>query len=156
VQLAKAVGLETIALTGQADKTAELRALGADEVLVTGDDPGSVLRDAGGANVILSTTNSARQISSVLKGLRPDGRLVNMGVPDGALSIDPMLLLFGQRQIRGSSQDERSDLHEILTLAAAGKVKPRLELYPLARVNEARERLQAGKVRYRVVIQHAA
>ena len=80
VQLAKAVGLETVALTGQPDKSAELRALGADEVLVTGDDPGSVLRDAGGADVILSTTNSARQIAAAVKGLRPDGRLVNMGV----------------------------------------------------------------------------
>jgi D-arabinose 1-dehydrogenase-like Zn-dependent alcohol dehydrogenase len=69
--------------------------------------------------------------------------------------INPMQLLFGQRQLRGSSQDERSDLYETLTLAAAGKVKPKIELYPLARANEVRERLEAGKVRYRAVLQHA-
>jgi D-arabinose 1-dehydrogenase-like Zn-dependent alcohol dehydrogenase len=156
VQLSKAVGLETVALTGQANKYAELRALGADEVLVTGDDPGSALRDAGGADVILSTTNSARQIGAALKGLRPGGRLVNMGLADAAISIDPMTLLFGQRQIRGSAQDERRDLFDALALVAAGKVTPKIESYPLAEANTALERLAAGKVRYRAVLHHAA
>jgi D-arabinose 1-dehydrogenase-like Zn-dependent alcohol dehydrogenase len=155
VQLSKAVGLETLALTGQADKKEELRGFGADEVLVSGDDPGSVLRDAGGADVILSTTNSARQISAAFKGLRPRGRLVNMGLPDAPISVDPMTLLFGQRQLRGSSQDERRDLFEALALVAAGKVKPKIEAYPLAEANAARERLAAGKVRYRAVLHHA-
>ncbi len=155
VQLSKGVGLETIALTGQADKKEELRGFGADEVLVTGDDPGSVLRDAGGADVILSTTNSARQISAAFKGLRPGGRLVNMGLPDAPISVDPMTLMFGQRQLRGSSQDERRDLFEALALVAAGKVKPKIEAYPLEEANAARERLAAGKVRYRAVLHHA-
>ncbi|HEY6478156.1 MAG TPA: alcohol dehydrogenase catalytic domain-containing protein [Polyangia bacterium] len=156
LQLSKAVGLETFAVTGQADKKAELKELGADEVLLAGDDPGKALQDAGGADVILSTTNSAKQIAAAFAGLRPQGRFVNMGVPDGPLVLNPMTLMWGQRQLRGSSQDERSDLYEALTLAAAGKVKPKLELYPLARANEARERLQAGKVRYRAVLQHAS
>jgi D-arabinose 1-dehydrogenase-like Zn-dependent alcohol dehydrogenase len=128
--------------------------MGADAVVV-GGDAGAALRDAGGADVILSTTNSAKQIAAAFTGLRPGGRLVNLGVPDGPLTIDARTLMWGQRQIRGSSQDERSDLYEILTLAAAGKVKPRLELYPLARINEVRARLEAGKMRYRAVIQHA-
>ena len=42
-----------------------------------------------------------------------------------------MTLMFGQRHLRGSSQDERSE------------------------VNAVRERLAAGKVRYRAVLQHA-
>ena len=156
LQLAKAVGLETFAITGQASKKAELQGFGADEVLVSGDDPGAVLRHAGGADVILSTTNSARHIASAFAGLRSGGRLVNMGVADGPIAIDPMTLMFGQRQLRGSSQDERRDLFEALNLVARGKVKPALELYPLDKVNEVRERLAAGKVRYRAVLQHAS
>jgi D-arabinose 1-dehydrogenase-like Zn-dependent alcohol dehydrogenase len=154
LQLSKAVGLETFAITGQADKKAELKGFGADEVLLSGDDPGQALQAAGGADVILSTTNSAKQIAAAFAGLRPGGRFVNMGVPDGPLTINPNVLMWGQRQLRGSSQDERSDLFEALTLAAAGKVTPKIELYPLARANEVRERLQAGKVRYRAVLQH--
>jgi D-arabinose 1-dehydrogenase-like Zn-dependent alcohol dehydrogenase len=155
VQFSKALGLQTLAITGQADKKAELMKLGADEVVLAGADLGKVLTDVGGADVILSTTNSAKQISSAFAGLRPGGRFINMGLADGAISIDPATLMFGQRQLRGSSQDERSDLFEALQLVAAGKVKPRIETYPLARVNEARERLESGKVRYRAVLQHA-
>lgn len=155
VQFANAVGLETFAITGNADKTSELRGLGAAEVVVAGSDPGKALTAVGGADIILSTTNSAAQISSAFNGLRPGGRLINMGLPDGAIAIDPMRLMFGQRELRGSSQDERADLAEALKHLASGKVKPRIETYPLDKVNEVRERLAAGKVRYRAVLQHA-
>jgi D-arabinose 1-dehydrogenase-like Zn-dependent alcohol dehydrogenase len=156
LQFAKAVGLETIAITGQANKKAELTKLGADDVLVADGDPGKVLTDAGGADIILSTTNSAKQIGQAFNGLRRNGRLINMGLPDGALVIDPLALTFGQRQLRGSSQDERADIHEALQHVASGKVKPMLELYPLDKANDVRERLAAGKVRYRAVLQHRA
>jgi 2-desacetyl-2-hydroxyethyl bacteriochlorophyllide A dehydrogenase len=156
LQFAHALGLETVALTGQESKRAELTALGADAVVISGDDAGRALRDAGGADVILSTTNSARQIGSAFGALKPGGRLVNMGVADGPIALDPMAAILGGKQLRASSQDERSDLHEALTLVARGKVTPKVEAYPLAKVNEVRERLEAGKVRYRAVLLHAA
>jgi D-arabinose 1-dehydrogenase-like Zn-dependent alcohol dehydrogenase len=155
LQFSKAVGLETVAVTGQIDKKQELKALGADEVLAAGDDPGKSLQAAGGVDVILSTTNSAQQVASAFAGLRAGGRLVNMGLTEGPIAINPMVLMFGQRQLRGSSQDERRDLFEALTLVAKGKVAPKIETYPLNRVNEVRDRLEAGKVRYRAVLQHA-
>lgn len=155
LQYSHALGLATFALTGQAGKRDELRRMGADEVLVGGEDPGKVLADAGGADVILSTTNSARQVASALQALRPRGRLVNMGVTtDGPIAVDVMSLTLGQRQLRGSSQDERADLYEALQLVAAGKVKPAVESYPLGEANAVRERLAAGKVRYRAVLLH--
>jgi 2-desacetyl-2-hydroxyethyl bacteriochlorophyllide A dehydrogenase len=155
LQFSHALGLTTFALTGQEGKKEELKKMGADEVLVAGDDPGKALADAGGADVILGTTNSGKQVSSVFRALRPGGRLVNMGVStDGPISIDVMTLMMGQRQLRGSSQDERSDLYEALQLVASGKVKPVLETYPLAEANAVRERLAAGKVRYRAVLLH--
>jgi D-arabinose 1-dehydrogenase-like Zn-dependent alcohol dehydrogenase len=156
VQLAKAVGLETFAITGQADKKQELRELGADEVVISGDDAGKALTAVGGADIILSTTNSAKQIAAAFAGLRPRGRLINMGITDGAIGLEAFPLILGQRELRGSSQDERSDLYEALQLLAQGKIKPRLETYPLDKVNEVRERLAAGKVRYRAVLQHVA
>ena len=92
---------------------------------------------------MLSTTNSARQVSSAFAGLRAGGRLVNMGVTDGPIAIDPMVLTFGPRQLRGSSQDERRDLFEALALVAQGKVTPAIETYPLERANDVRDRLEA-------------
>jgi 2-desacetyl-2-hydroxyethyl bacteriochlorophyllide A dehydrogenase len=155
LQFSRALGFETWALTGQADKVAELKSMGAHEVLVAGKEPGKAMRDAGGFDVILSTTNAPAQISSAFGGLRAGGRMVNMGVASGPIAIDPITLMIGQRQLRGSSQDERSDLIEALELVASGKVKPMLEVYPLDKVNEVRTRLEAGKVRYRAVLTHA-
>src|SRR5579859_4711690 len=60
VQFSHALGLETLAITGQADKQKELKELGADAVVIAGDDPGKALTAAGGADIILSTTNSAK------------------------------------------------------------------------------------------------
>jgi len=156
LQFSRAVGLETWAVTGKADKVKELKAMGASEVLVVGEDPGKAMTDAGGFDIILSTTNACKQVSSAFGGLRLNGRLVNMGVTtDGPITVDPMSLMFGQRQLRGSSQDEKSDLVEALSLVAAGKAKPILETYPIAKINEVRERLAQGKVRYRAVLSHA-
>jgi 2-desacetyl-2-hydroxyethyl bacteriochlorophyllide A dehydrogenase len=156
VQYAKAVGLETFAITGREDKRKELKALGADEVILAGDDPGKALTEAGGADVILSTTNSAAQISAAFSGLRYRGRLISMGVADGPIAINPLTALMKQAELRGSSQDERSDLFEALAYVASGKVKPRVEVYPLEKANDALERLTSGAVRYRAVLRHAS
>jgi len=154
LQFSRALGLPTLALTGQAGKKAELHRMGAEEVVVVGEDPGQALSEAGGADIVLATTNSAKQVSSTFRGLRPGGRLVSMGVTDGPIELDPMSLILGQRQLRGSSQDERSDLYDALLLVASGRVKPVIETYPLDQVNAVRERLASGKVRYRAVLLH--
>ena len=72
LQFSVAVGLETWAITEQANKTAELKAMGAHEVLLGGEEPGGAMQ-AGGFDVMLSTTNSATQIASTFGGLR-EGR----------------------------------------------------------------------------------
>lgn len=50
--------------------------LGANQVLTNGVE----LRSAGGADVILVTSNSYKLVIDALKGLRPEGRMVIMGV----------------------------------------------------------------------------
>jgi D-arabinose 1-dehydrogenase-like Zn-dependent alcohol dehydrogenase len=153
VQFAKALGHSVVALTSSADKKAEARELGADEVVVVKDHVGNELMQAGGADIIVSTSNSAKQVSQAIAGLRPEGRLVNLGAVDGPLTIGGFDLMFPPRRLIGASQGERRDLVEALALVASGRVKPRLELYPLDKINEVRDRQEAGKVRYRAVLQ---
>src|SRR2546422_1763230 len=153
IQYAKALGLETYALTGTAAKKKEALELGADEVIVASGDLGAALSAAGGADVILGTTNSAAHATQALTGLRPEGRLVNMGALDGPIQADARFLLGRQARIVGSMQNHRRDLVEALELAASGRVRPWIERYPLEKVNEVRARLEAGKVRYRAVLE---
>ena len=152
IQFAKALGLEVLALTGTAAKKDEAKKLGAGEVIVATGDLGAALLAAGGADVILGTTNSAAHATQALSGLRPEGRFVSMGALDGPIQADSGLLLSRQAKIIGSMQNHRRDLFEALELAAAGKVRAQIETYPLEKANEVRDRLAAGKVRYRAVL----
>ncbi|WP_371785591.1 alcohol dehydrogenase catalytic domain-containing protein [Streptosporangium subroseum] len=154
VQLAAAIGLETVVLTTSPDKAEYAEKLGAVQGIVTGDDPGKALAQAGGADIVLATTTSADLVAKVVSGLRHGGRLVTMGVT-GPLRIEDMTtLLFKQCSIKGSTHNNRADLVEVLSLMAAGKVTPRVETYPFGEINEVLKRVEAGQVRYRAVIEH--
>lgn len=152
LQFAKALGLETVALTSSASKARDLKALGADEVMVAGDDPGKALREAGGVDIVVSTTNSAKQVAQAIGGLRVGGRIVNCANLDGPIEVPYIPLNYMQIRLIGGTQLGRKDIVDALDLAAKGKVKAKVELYPLDKVNEVRERLEAGKVRYRAVL----
>ena len=151
LQIAKTMGHEVIAITRAADKTGSLRSLGADQVVVIDQHAGHDLRNAGGADVILATSINMKQTGQVLSGLRDGGTLVTMAVADDAFSVKPVLALTRQFTIKGSGQNVRADLVEVLELAAAGRIKPVLEVYGLEEVNTVFERLDRGAVRYRAV-----
>ena len=148
VQYAKAAGFETIAVTRTKDKEKLVRDLGADEVV--GD--GEALRAAGGADVILATSNSMTSTGDTLKGLRPDGRLILMGLSSSDRLEVPADLLLTRGRIIGSQQNGREYLYEALDYAAKGKVKVIEETYPLKEIGRAYERVANGKVRFRAVI----
>lgn len=152
LQVAKAYGHEVIAVTSSESKRAEARELGADDVLVVKEHAGEELLAMGGVDVVISTSNGMRANSQILAGLRPEGRMVTMAVGEGSIQVDPLLALSRQISVIGSMQNDRSDMVEALDLAAAGKLRPALEVYPLEEANEAMGRLAEGKVRYRAVL----
>src|SRR5215472_10374684 len=76
LQYSKAAGFETIAVSRTQDKDKLIRQLGADEVVRDGKG----LADLGGADVVLGTSNSIDAMANTIQGLRPDGRLVVMGI----------------------------------------------------------------------------
>src|SRR5208282_4535890 len=83
VQYAKAAGFDTIAISHSPDKDKMIRELGADEIVRDGKG----LAAAGGADVILSTSNSTQAMVDSIQGLRPDGRIVTMGA-----DVEPIVL----------------------------------------------------------------
>jgi D-arabinose 1-dehydrogenase-like Zn-dependent alcohol dehydrogenase len=92
--------------------------LGADEVVADGE----ALQAAGGADVILVTGNSYKAASAALKGLRPDGRMVLMGVSEEPLEVTADLTM-SRGRIIGSTQNDTEHLYEALDYVAKGKVK---------------------------------
>ena len=148
VQYAKAAGFQTIAVSHSLDKDKMIRELGADEVVRDGKG----LAAAGGADVILSTTNSAKSRVDSIQGLRPDGRFVAMGADADSISVSLIDLISKRIRVIGSQQNSPEYLYEALDFVAQGKVKTMVETYPLAEAQKAYERVVEGKPRFRAVL----
>jgi alcohol dehydrogenase len=148
VQYAKAAGFETIAISHSPDKDKMIRELGADEIVRDGKG----LAAAGGADILLSTSNSTKSMIDSIQGIRPDGRLVTMGVDAEPLVLSLVELLMKRIQVIGSSQNGREYLYEALDFVAKGKVKVMAETYPLADAAKAYQRVAEGKPRFRAVL----
>src|SRR5438445_887950 len=119
VQYAKAAGFETIAISRSADKDKLIRELGADEIVRDGQE----LAKAGGADIVLGTSNSVDAMADTIQGLRPDGRLVLMGFEAKPLTVHPVDLITRRVRVIGSQQNGPAYLYEALDYAAKGKVK---------------------------------
>jgi D-arabinose 1-dehydrogenase-like Zn-dependent alcohol dehydrogenase len=148
VQYAKAAGLDTIAVSHSPDKDQLVRSLGADEVV---RDGAGLLR-AGGADIVLSTSNSTDAMVDSIQGLRPDGRLVTMGADVKPLSVSLNDLIFRRLKIIGSQQNGPEYLYEALDFVAKGKVRVIAETYTLDEINRAYDRVESGTARFRAVV----
>ena len=148
VQYAKAAGFETIAISHSPDKDKMIREFGADEIVRDGNG----LAAAGGADILLSTSNSTKAMVDSVQGLRPDGRLVTMGADAEPLAVSLMDLIGKRIQVIGSTQNGREYLYEALDFAAKGKVKVMAETYLLADAPKAYQRVAEGKPRFRAVL----
>jgi alcohol dehydrogenase len=148
VQYAKAAGFETIAISHSPDKDKMIREFGADEIVRDGKG----LSEAGGADIILSTSNSTKAMADSIQGLRPDGRFIVMGADVEPLALSLIEMLFKRIKIVGSQQNGPEYLYEALDYVARGKVKSVVETYPLAEAAKAYERVAEGKARFRAVL----
>lgn len=152
LQFSRACGFETIAITRSPDKRELAAELGADQVVTSG----AGLREAGGADVIVVTAPSHPAAAEALQGLRVNGRLVLAGIdPAEPFTLPPAMtypfFALGQK-ILGATHHGPQFLAEALGLVAAGKVRPRIETFPAARVADAIARTGKGEVRFRAVV----
>lgn len=148
VQYAKAAGFTAIAVSRSPDKDKLIRSLGADEFVRDGKG----LANAGGADIVLGTSNSNDAMTDSIQGLRPNGRFVLMGFEAKPLTLSAGDLIMKGIRVIGSQQNGREFLYEALDFAAKGKVKTIAETYSLKDINKAYERVVEGKVRFRAVI----
>ncbi|MGW3835093.1 alcohol dehydrogenase catalytic domain-containing protein [Streptomyces microflavus] len=151
IQLAKASGFETIAITHSPDKHELATELGADHVVANGEE----LRDLGGADVLLVTTNAFQAAEEAMLGLRPGGRVVLSGLDftrPFSISSEGVPFHMMRQQVIGSTHGGQHYLSEVLDLAAKGKVKPITETFPLDRATDAYDRLSSGQMRFRGVL----
>ncbi len=152
LQFLHAWGCEVTAFSTSPDKEDEARSLGADHFVNTRDDD-ALAALAGTFDMILDTINVELDWDAYLKALRPRGTLAIVGaVPK--FSAAGFSLLAGQKSMVGSPLGSPATTAVMMDFAARHKIAPMTELFPMSRVNDAMDRLRAGKARYRLVLEN--
>ncbi len=155
IQYAKAMGLKVCAVDIDDGKLAHATRLGADLVInASGENALASLKRQtdGGAHGVLITAPSLAAFQQGVAMTRKRGTCVLVGLPPGEFPVPLFDVVANCITIRGSFVGTRKDMAEALAFAAEGKVHADIELQPLSAVNEVLDRLAAGKVASRVVL----
>ncbi|MEX1039911.1 MAG: NAD(P)-dependent alcohol dehydrogenase [Pirellulaceae bacterium] len=151
VKFAAAYGCEVTAFTSSPSKFEEARGFGADHV-VSSRDADAIAELAGTLDLLIVTVNAGLDWNGLISTLAPNGRLHVLGAVLEPMQIAALPLIFGQKSVSGSPTGSPLDIEKMLEFAARHGVTPQTEHMPMSRVNEAFERLEAGKARYRIVL----
>jgi propanol-preferring alcohol dehydrogenase len=155
IQYAKAMGLKVVALDIAEDKLKLARDSGADHAVnaLSADAVESVLRaTGGGAHGILVTAVSTAAFAQALKMVRRKGTISLVGLPPGEFPTPIFDVVLKRITVRGSIVGTRRDLDEAIAFAAEGKVRAEITKAPLADINAIFERMKAGKIDGRMVL----
>jgi NADPH:quinone reductase-like Zn-dependent oxidoreductase len=147
VQLAKLAGAFVIGNAGSDDKLARASELGMDVGINhrTQDVVAEVMRATDGLGVEVVFEHVGGELFQTgLDSLAKDGRLVICGGHSGeVVPFDIIPFFRGQKQIIGSFVYNRSEVEQVLDLAARGLVQPLVHAtYPLDQVREAMELME--------------
>jgi cinnamyl-alcohol dehydrogenase len=101
---------------------------------------------------ILNTVSANIPLGPLMALLKPNGKMVMIGLPEKPLEVPPFNLIVGNKTLAGSCIGGMADTQEMLDLAAQHGVTADVELVGADYVNAAMDRLAKGDVRYRFVI----
>ena len=151
IQFARVFGAEVTAFSTSAAKEQEARALGAHHFVNTRETR-AIKEVAGSMDFILSTINADQDWAVYIQALRPTGTLCLVGIPPSPIAIQAFPLISGVRSITGNPTGSPYRIREMLDVAARHGVKAQVESFPMAKANEAIEKVKKNKVRYRAVL----
>jgi NADPH:quinone reductase-like Zn-dependent oxidoreductase len=158
IQIAKFCGARVIATAGSDEKLAKARELGADYVI---NHKSQKIRDEvrritnkRGVDVVFEHVGTATWDDS-LASLALAGRLVTCGNTTGYdAKIDLRFLFSRQLSLLGSYMGVKSELHTIMKLVTAGRLKPVVDrTFPLSEAAAAHTYLESGSQFGKVVLQ---
>jgi uncharacterized zinc-type alcohol dehydrogenase-like protein len=149
----RAWGCDVTAFSSSPDKEAEARELGANH-FVNSRDPEALKAVANSLDLVLSTVNVDLNWDAYVATLRPKGRLHFVGVVPNPISSSLIPLLLGQKSLSASPLGSPATVTQMLEFAARHGIEPITETFQFSQVNEAMQRLNSGKARYRLVLKY--
>jgi uncharacterized zinc-type alcohol dehydrogenase-like protein len=151
VKFAAACGCDVTAFTSSASKFDEARGFGAHHVS-SSRDSSAIKKLAATFDLLMVTANASLDWDALIAALAPNGRMHVVGAVTAPIPVGILSLIFAQRSISGSPTGSPAVIETMLDFAARHNITPQTEHLPMSRINEAFERLQAGKARYRIVL----
>ncbi len=138
VQLAKRRGARVSAIT-TADKAAAVRALGADDVILRGEDPITAL-GRGAVDVVVDNV-AGPGFPAMLNVLKRGGTLVSSGAIAGPIvALDMRVFYLNDLTLIGCTAWDEPVFPNLIAYIERGEIRPLLtRTYPLDRIAEAQE-----------------
>jgi D-arabinose 1-dehydrogenase-like Zn-dependent alcohol dehydrogenase len=150
VQYAVKLGFKTVVLSRGKEKEELAFKLGAHVYIDTNKgDAAKQLINLGGAGIILCTAPSGKAISDLIQGLGRNGQAIIVTGSNEPMQIPPMLLLGGERSVRGFVS---GNIEETIRFSILTGVTPLIEEFPLEQAALAYEKMMSGKVHFRSVL----
>jgi alcohol/geraniol dehydrogenase (NADP+) len=151
VKFAAAYGCDVTAFTSSERKFDEARGFGAHHV-VSSRDASAIKKLAGTFDLLIITVNVPLDWDALVASLAPNGRMHFVGFVLEPVPVGVVSLLIGQRSVSGSPIGSPITIRRMLNFAARHKITPQTEHFPMSKINEAFAHLEAGKARYRIVL----
>ncbi len=151
VKFAAAYGCDVTAFTSSESKFDEALRFGANQVVSSRDSAG-IKKLAQSFDLLIVTANVPLDWDSLIASLAPHGRMHVVGAVLEPIPVAVFALLVGQKCVSGSPTGSPVAIETMLDFAARHNITPQTEHFPMSRINEVFARLEAGKARYRVVL----
>ena len=155
VKFAHALGAHVVLFTTSANKTADARRLGAQEVVIS-KNTDEMQKHGRSFNFILDCVSAEHDINAYLNLLKRDGTLTLVGAPEKPMPVTAFSFLMGRRSLAGSAIGGIRETQEMLDFCAEHGITSDIEIIPIQRINESYERLLKSDVKYRFVIDMAS
>ncbi|RAN72584.1 hydroxyacid dehydrogenase [Bacillus sp. SRB_336] len=155
VKIAKALGASVTVFTTSPGKSPAALELGADAVVVS-SDPAQMAAVKGTLNAIIDTVAAVHDLNPYLRTLARDGALIQLGLPPAQMPpVEPGLLVRKRLAYGGSLIGGIAETQEMLDFCAEHGIVSDIEMVTAAGLDEAYDRMVAGDVKYRFVLDNS-
>ena len=152
VKLAKAMGARVVVFTTSEAKVAAALELGADEVVLSRDEDAMAAANRS-IDLIIDTVAAPHDLNPYFRTLRVDGALFQLGLPSEPMPpVNPGALIRRRIAYAGSLIGGIAETQEMLDFCAEHGVAAEIEMVRADQLNEAYNRMVAGDVKYRFVL----
>ncbi len=152
IQLAKCCGARVAVVDVSDEKLSHAKKIGADYAIRADRNACEEIRNLGGADASLNFAPVAASWRQMIESAGARGRLILVSLPNQQLTFDAAEVIESGLRVMGSADGTRQELRQLMGLAAEGQVRSVVERVPFAEINIAFQRLAAGDVNGRLVL----